>query len=42
MSPEFARINYLEISGGAKEDQQKGKKALKHVKFQKQNTNKKF
>lgn len=36
MSPEFAEINYPEISGGGKEDQEKRRKALKPVKFQKQ------
>ena len=42
MSPESAKINYPEVSGGGKEDQRKRKKVPKPVKFQKQNTNQKF
>lgn len=37
MFPEFVKINYPEISGGRKEDQEK-EKSMKPVKFQKQNT----
>lgn len=39
MFPEFAKINYPEISGVGKEGQEK-KKSLKPVKSQRQNTNK--
>ena len=38
MFSEFVKINYPEISGGRKKDQEK-RKSLKPVKFQKQNRN---